>query len=92
MKATDFLQETDEKVKRIIRQIQQAQKSNGSADCGVEIKTENGDIVTLTKFMSLAQLSRIRQQFKTYLRNMPSAKSPNDAVKLFLQFLTDDAK
>jgi len=92
LKATDFLQETDEKVKRIIRQIQAAQKSNGSADGGIEIKTEDGDIVALTKFMSPAQLSRVRQQFKTYLRNMPSAKSPHEAVKLFLQFLTDDAK
>jgi hypothetical protein len=36
LKSSDFLQETDKKVKEIIKQILQAQKEAG--DCGVSIK------------------------------------------------------
>ena len=91
LKSTDFLQETDEKVKAIIRQVQAAQKELGSPDGGVTIKTADGEILTLSKFVTPAQLSRTRQQFKTYLRNLPSAKNSAEAAKLFLQFLSDAA-
>jgi len=87
LKSSDFLQETDKKVKEIIKQILQAQKE--TPDCGVSIKTSIGESVTLSEAVTPVQLGRVRQQFTTYLRNLPTAKNSDEAVSLFLQFLVN---
>jgi len=90
LKSTDFLQETDKKVRAIIRQIQEVQKQSGGG--GVSFKTASGEAVSLSTHLTPVQLSRTRQQFNTYLRNMPTAKDSDEAAKLFLRFVTDAAQ
>ena len=48
--------------------------------------------MTLSEAVTPVQLGRIRQQFSTYLRNLPTAKNSDEAVKLFLRFLEDPQK